>query len=294
MAGEFLDPVEIATLASALYDGRAGAQLQSVRCLPNESAASDGASVYLLDDRFVMLISQDSFPHSMAEQAAAMRSMSERLGQSATPILRLCAEGNLRGRSYLVVPRCKPLASSRIRGRLDRRFVRGDVLAWLRDVVTLADAPNRAAAQEFSHSLMALSATPGLPSSIVSAADHLNRLLGEDRFAVGHVPMHGDLWHGNLMRKPDGSLAIIDWGGSATHGYGLYDLIRIGDSLGIPPARMKREIAWHAEALGGGREVAELHLLAALGHYARRLGQFPLNRFVGLAGHCFDLFERFS
>jgi hypothetical protein len=91
--------------------------------------------------------------------------------------------------------------------------------------------------------------------------------------------MHGDLWLGNLLRRPNGTLCIIDWAGSQPQGYGVYDLMRLGISLRVPTRIMKQEIAVHGTALGGA-EALRLHLLAALGHYAANLGEFPRERFV--------------
>lgn len=287
------DSTESAALATALYGEPIGKGLRSAQLVRGEAMVADGASVYLLDDEFIMLLSPAAFPHAMMEQAAAMRAMSERLEQpAARPILKLRAEGRLRGLSYLAVPRCNPLSTRKIIARIDRWRVRSDVLGWLREVAASADPPNRAATEEFARSLGALSATAGIAGTIAAAADRYRRKLMEGELMVGHVPMHGDLWQGNLMRQRDGSLAIIDWGGSAPNGYGLYDLIRLGSSLGIPSARMKQEIAWHSDTLGGDSEIAPLHLLAGLGHYAARLGEFPRERFVKLATHCFDMFER--
>ena len=89
-----------------------------------------------------------------------------------------------------------------------------------------------------------------------------------------------------MMRQRDGRLALIDWGGATPRGYAIYGLIRAADSLGIPRRTLARELRWHGERLGDAREAPMLHLLGALGHYTRHLGEFPLERFVQMAQRC--------
>ncbi len=129
-----------------------------------------------------------------------------------------------------------------------------------------------------------------LPDGLRRAAQEQARLLNAGEVRAHHVPMHGDLWKGNILRQHDGSLALIDWAGSEVQGYAMYGLIRAAISLGVSRRRLAVEIEWHRQALGGSRHLPELHLLGALGHYARHLGEFPPDRFATSAQECYAVF----
>ncbi len=202
----------------------------------------------------------------------------------------LATEGRFDGRSFMVVPRMQPLSDRRFQGRIARFRIRGTVLDWLRGLSTMAMSQSDDTISNFSSRLVALAETPGLSGEIVVAAGSARAMLESETMTVNHVPMHGDLWSGNLMRRKDGSLCVIDWGGSQQRGYGIYDLMRLGNSLRIPSRIMKRELAAHEAALGGA-QAAGVHLLTALGHYAADLGQFPRERFVVLAKGVWRLFS---
>lgn len=221
-----------------------------------------------------------------------MRAMRERLGaEMGSVILSICGEGRIDRRSFLVVPRCRPLAQGRLAGRIDRWRVQGRVLGWLRELAAAADPPDAAAEEEFLASLQALQDMADLPDEIRMAADQLEKRLRARSIVARHVPMHGDLWQGNVMRRNDGSLAIIDWAGSLTRGYGIYDLVRLADSFRLSRRTLVDEIRWHAGQLGEPQYSPQLHLFGALGHYARHLGEFPKSRFVELAARCHKILD---
>ena len=180
----------------------------------------------------------------------------------------------------------------RIRGAFDRFRARGELLRWLREIALLAEAPDAATTQEFLTSLAALHALTALPASLRRQAQALTQAVHSGQLVPRHVPMHGDLWHGNVMRRKDGRLVLIDWGGSAMHGYGLYDLVRCALAFGLSRRRLAQEVRWHGAALGDADQTPMLHLLGALGHYARNLGEFPLERFVRMSENCVSALQR--
>lgn len=255
--------------------------------LSRNSTVADGQTAYLMGQSHVLLVSAAQFPDASAVEVEKMRAMQACLGsQAGRVLLNVEGQGRADGRSFLIVPRCKPLPHGRVLYRLASWQVRAQVLPWLRDVAALVCAPDADAQQQFLASLAALHAMQGVPEAIRSAArQHMDRLQSGQTQAR-HVPMHGDLWTGNLMRRPDGRLAVVDWGGSAVRGYGIYDLIRVASSLRLPKRHLARELAWHAQTLDDVQHAAQLHLLAALGHYARNLGEFPQHRFASLAQRC--------
>lgn len=248
---------------------------------------ADGQTAYLMGQSHVLLVSAAQFPDASAMEVEKMRDMQECLGSHAGRVLLdVVGHGRADGRSFLIVPRCKPLPNGRVLRRLACWQVRARVLQWLRDVAVLVRAPDADARQQFLESLAALHAMQGMPDAIRRAARQHMDQLESGQTQARHVPMHGDLWAGNLMYRPDGRLAVIDWGGSVVRGYGIYDLIRVASSLRLPLRLLARELAWHVQTLGDVQHGAQLHLLAALGYYARNLGELPEHRFASLAQRC--------
>lgn len=255
--------------------------------LSNRRAVADAQTVYRLGDAHVLKVSPSAFPDASAEEVERMHVLKQRLGEPAgRVVLDVLGQGRVQGRSFFIVPHCRPLATGRIRWRLARWGVRGELLGWLREVCLVADAPDADTQAEFLTSLAALEQLDALPHDLREAARHMAQRLHAGTLQARHVPMHGDLWTANMMRQRDGRLALIDWGGATPRGYAIYGLIRAADSLGIPRRTLARELRWHGERLGDAREAPMLHLLGALGHYARHLGEFPLERFVQMAQRC--------
>lgn len=283
-------------VGAALYGGgiseaQSGRYLVCTLISKNDTVA-DGQSVYRIGDDYIALIAADAFPDTALQEASKMQAMKMRLGgQVGHMVLDVRAQGLVNGRSFLVVDRCDALPQGRIRGRLGRWMIRRQMLQWLRQVGSLAAEPDTDAQQEFLASLQALESMPALPDAIRREANTQMEKIQAHPFLARHVPMHDDLWVGNIMRRGDGSLIVIDWAGSQIHGYGLYDLIRLSQSLRLPRSVLAAEIAWHGEVLGDVRQAPMLHLLGALGYYACHLGEFPVERFVGLSMACYKTLE---
>ncbi len=150
---------------------------------------------------------------------------------------------------------------------------------------------DRTETDEFQRSLRALVDMHDLPESLRADAERLDADITAGTLKPRHVPMHGDLWRNNIMVRPGGGeLVVIDWAGGTAAGYAIYDLIRFHQSFNLSSDRLRRELLWYQEALGGGAlglAMIRVHLLGALGHYANRLGEFPRDRFVALARDCY-------
>jgi hypothetical protein len=281
-----LDERHCLAISSAIYGGAQPCRIDLIR---PHTAVKDSSALYLVDDAYILHIAPAAFPDAARTEADAIRAMRARLGAYGHVLPPLAAEGVIEGRSFMAVPRLRPLGDTRLLGMIDRWRVRGAALGWVRGLATLAEPPSDAAAARFTACLAALTEMPDLADEIVSAAGTGLAALECGSIAVGHVPMHGDLWLGNLLRRPGGGLCVIDWGGSQQHGYGVYDLVRLGASLRAPLRIAKRELAAH-EARLGGPEATRIHLLGALGHYAMNLGQFPRERFIAMAGQVWRQF----
>lgn len=276
---------------SAMLYGAAAPRKARCTLVRDKGSVADAQAIYQVDDDHVLFVSPEQFPQASAEQARQMQAMRQRLGAAAQVVLDVSGQGVIDGRSFVLVPRCEPLAQGRLLGRIARWRASTELLPWLRQLATSADAPDDAAREEFLASLAALQALHALPDHIRREAERLAAALRDRQLPARHVPMHGDLWVATAMRRRDGSLAVIDWGGSTAKGYGIYDLVRAASSFGVPRRRLAREIAWHSRALGDVEGIPSLHLLGALGYYARHLGEFPLPRFIELAASCHRILQ---
>jgi hypothetical protein len=288
-----VSPAEQRQLSSAIYGDSSDREIRAVDLIRGESIVADGASIYLIDNEYVLLHAPPAFPDAVSAQAEAMTAMSGRVSRDARrAILPIVASGWLDNRSYLVMPWCIPLRRGRISGRLDRMRISRDVLAWIRSM-TECCVPEQSpdAAAEFDDSLGALVDMPELSAPIRNEAKRLRTAIASGALRPAHVPMHGDLWQGNILRRQNGSLAVIDWGGSTTNGYAIYDLIRFAQSFRLSKASLRRELRWHSAKLDRSVDGSSAHLLGALGHYALRLGEFPRERFCVMAEECWNTFK---
>lgn len=208
----------------------------------------------------------------------------------ASRVLVPVKHGAIDGREFMVAPRLRPLRKGRVLGRLDRWRVQKTALEWVREVACRHEDATDDVLSHFSSRLRALADFAGMNDMVSAAAAAAHRKLIRREVALRHVPMHGDLWSGNLLLDDRGQLRIIDWGSAAPEGYGLYDLMRLGSSLKVPRWTMKKEVRAHIDILGGA-DAAECHLLAALGHFAIHRGEFPRARYIEMAQKVWNAFN---
>ena len=285
--GQGGDAATLDIIAKAIYPAR-DRTVDHVDVIRTESGVADGAAIFLIDRQFVLFVAPFEHPDAADVQRTAMLRIAESLPASLSrTLLPIIGSGHFEERSFLVLPRCTPLSAGRLGRFLDKKRVADDILPWLRDLAAwkahAPDDPGR-----FIASLNALIRMDDLPVAVRETAQRMERQLRDGAIRPWHVPMHGDLWRNNVMRRDDGSLAVIDWAGSEVDGYGIYDLVRFKQSFNIADARYRSELRWYAELMGG-EDAVMAHLLGALGHYADRLGEFPRERFVTLAADCYAL-----
>jgi hypothetical protein len=263
--------MSISTLPGAFAD-------LAIEIVRDKSAVADGTSVYSIGDRFIVIVSPSRFPDVAMEEAAANKQAKSCLPDHlAALIVDLVVADTLPdGRSFAVFPRGTPLSNNRIRFALQKRRVKPAILNWLRGVAGAAQQPSLAAKVEFEKSLETLNEMSLLPHEIRDAAKVGLARLSHPRFCL----MHGDIWKGNILFAPDGSLKIIDWRGSQVKGYGFFDLVKFAHSFGIRGPELQAEIRAHASALNIPVGDASTYVLAGCGHIARHLGEFPLPHFV--------------
>ena len=285
--GQGGDAATLEIIARAIYPA-GDRTIAHVEVIRTESSVADGAAIFLIDRQFVLFVAPFAHPDAADVQRTAMLRIAESLPASLNRmLLPIIGNGHFGERSFLVLPRCTPLSTGVLGRFLERTRVAGDILPWLRDLaIWRAREPDDP--RHFIASLNALIRMDDLPGTLRETAQRIERQLRDGTIRPWHVPMHGDLWRNNVMRRDDGSLAVIDWAGSEVDGYGIYDLVRFKQSFNIADARYRSELHWYAELMGG-EEVVTAHLFGALGHYANRLGEFPRERFVTLATVCYAL-----
>lgn len=251
---------------------------------------ADSKLVFLGTGReaLVVTVSPTLFPEIVAQecqQAARMRSL---LGALGAPILEPLDTGRVLTATYAVLPYRGPLARSRGLRWLDRRRVLRHVLGWLLQVARLHGAACEAARYDVALRALADAVPTDSPTGAlaVAAAAHL----ASGRFAPRSLPMHGDLWTGNVLHgKAPARFTLVDWRGSALQGFPVFDLIRAAQSFGLSAAALSRQLQLHRAALGCQAQDLPVYLLGALGHYASRLGEMQPSLFRAMADDCVRL-----
>jgi len=236
-------------------------------------------------------VSPDLVARGMRKAKSAKCLLGKELG---CVILDPIVESSLDGISYSVLPYRKPLSSNRLLWRLQRWRISPSVLGWLSAATkkTARALRGQELEENFVAPLQHLAEMKDATDPIRrAAADTCNRIHG-GYWQPRHVLMHNDLWKGNILidRNPFG-FALIDWPGSRVDGYGIYDLLRLGQSVALSTSQLRRETENHCRHLSSEIGDARSHLLAALAELSTRLEHFPVGNFVRTATDCLSTLE---
>lgn len=251
----------------------------------------------------VVLVASEVEPNLVQAGMEKARAIKEFLNPDLRQvILEPKATGWINGRSYTILPYCKPLGTGRFVTRLHNMTLRPLVIDWLTQVTeTTVREPSETQLQtNFIKPLENLAqmsvVTPEVRATALSARQQI--LSGEWR--PRHVVMHGDLWRGNILfsdpdnrpkHLPFARLVIIDWPGAMIDGFAIYDLIRIGMSMRLPRFFLQRHLKRHCEILSCRDSDARFHLISALAHIGQNLNHFPPASFARLATECLKFLE---
>lgn len=251
-------------------------------CQGNEDP--DSKLVYLSGKRhrLVVTVSPCHFPDVVAEECRKIAGMRSLLGELGSPLLEPLDSGRINTSSFAVLPYRKPLTKRRGLRWLVRTRLRHPLLGWLRQI-----AQRRSSACEVSrydaslHALRKIVLPDSRSSALLQTAEQ--RLRSGD-FTPRSSPMHGDLWMGNVLHGAGAApFTLIDWRGSATEGFPIFDLIRAAESFGLSRQALHRELRLHRAALDCQMEDLPLYLLGALGHYAAHIQEMSPSLFRVMA-----------
>ena len=252
----------------------------------------DSKLVFLSDGSagLVVTISPPEFPEVVAEECLKAARMQLHLGELSGPILEPLDTGRIQTSSYAVLPYRRPFSRRRGMQWIHRMWARYHVLEWLLQVAQKRSAACEASRYEASLKALADKFPKNSPTASLLwvAEEHLQ----SGRFAPRAAPMHGDLWRGNVLRgSASTAFTLVDWRGSTTDGFPIFDLIRVAESFGLSMKALGRELQRHRIALGCQVADLALYLLGALGHYAAHLGEMSPALFQSMADGCATRFS---
>jgi hypothetical protein len=275
--------------------------IAAIRATPS---VADGTSVYAVgrgNERAVLLVSPLTFPCVVAEEQTKAAEMRDLLGeQLGSVILSPLVQGTIVGRSYALLPFRRQFNINRLVWLVQKPWIKKQLLEWVHAVNEECQvaATSTEARNHFRLALEHLNTMPisGTGAQAVAAASVDRLLMGT--FTPFFVPMHNDLWMGNILRsgsdrsKERYPFVVIDWRGSQIRGCPLYDLVRVSLSLRLPQTELRNQLARATRALSCDPIDARTYVAAALGGIAMRMDQFARDRFSLLARDCLGEIER--
>lgn len=270
-----------------------------LRGMRDEHAPLDATRKFILADqhrqiRGFAIVSSAYDPHTVTRAVESMRLAQAALGERVGRVVpRPLFHGHVDGLSLAVFPYYQSVKNKVLLGRLQLLRIREPLLRWLREVIELT---SRAPADDhgvsaFREPLERIAADSRLSEAVRDRANRALARLNHGDWRPRHVLAHNDLWKGNILLTaqadcPAYGFKVVDWAGARLNGFGIYDLIRIDESLVLSTRRLGRELSAHCDLLDCDVVDAWGHLLAALGHLSAHLNHFPDAAFVALAQRC--------
>ena len=277
--------------------------------LLSDPEVPDGPIVALVSDskgrpRAVVLCSAPVAPDMVERALTRAREAKALLGPAVgAPILEPMASGRIGPLSYAVLPYCRPLTDVRVLWWPQRARLRPALLDWLWQVTkrSVCEPPEDEIDRRFFEPLRQVVGSPISSDRLRSAGKHALSRLDSGAWVPKHVLMHGDLWKGNILFRPAGTHAlqsgaapfvVIDWPGAVMRGYGIYDLVRLAQSIRLSNRSLRPEVIRHCAVLQCQPIDARCQVLAALGHLAQHRESFPGAMYARMAERCLTTIER--
>jgi hypothetical protein len=278
--------------------------------LSQSDQVTDGTTVLMVRDaagepRAVVLCAAPASPDLMRRAMERARQAKSILDPSTgAHILDPLAEGKVGELSYAVLPYCKQLSNAKPIWWLQRALLRRAVLDWLYCLTerTVRKVDREDVDRRFGAPLRHVASHTALSSAVRQVAERAAERVHTGAWSPRHVLMHGDLWKGNILMQPAGGpheipgwrnrFVVIDWPGSETAGYAMFDLVRLSASMGLGPLALRQEMERHCRLLECSLADAPAHLAAALGHIGMNLEHFPVHRYARMADSCLAYLAR--
>ena len=282
----------------ALLAGRRG--LGAVEPMGLARKSADTSDKYLVRDRLgqpaaVLSLSPPERPLATDEAASgthlAQLALGPRLGRV---VLMPWRTGKVGGIGFSVAPYHRPVSSVQPKRALERRRLLHLARRWLQETLrhTVRVADEHEVQHDFRAPLTALAHLQGLRPEVHRRAIAELRALDAGHWQPRLTLAHYDLWQDNFLWAPDANefgFVVIDWGGARASGHAIYDLLRLALSSPADIGATLSELRAHCRILDCPPEHAAGHALAALGHLAMNLGDWPVERLTVMAGLCVDL-----
>ena len=260
----------------------------SLQIIREKSAVADGCAILQINNNYVLHLSPKEYPDEAVKAGDRAREIKTRLGAAGGPVLVPLADGRFLGRSYTISQRCTPLRSANALGMLDRIKAGRTLFPWLRGLASSSEVASPAFIDKCKDNATLLATCSKLSEPLKAAiATYHERISG---FSMRTIPMHGDLWLGNVMRL-GGQIVVIDWGGGLLEGYPVFDLIRLAISLKLPMRKLRSEIAAHAESVGSAISDLDIYLISCFAHIYANLHEFPELKFVEMVDRTWKKFK---
>jgi Ser/Thr protein kinase RdoA (MazF antagonist) len=282
----------------ALLAARGGFGVVLPMGLPRKSA--DTSDKYLVRDSLgrpaaVLSLSPAERPHATDVATSSTRMAQAALGpRLGRVVLMPWRTGKINGIGFSVAPYHHPVSTFAPKRALERRRLLHLARGWLQETLrhTVRVADEREIESEFRAPLSALAGVQGLRPDIRQRAAAELRALDAGHWQPRLALAHYDLWQDNFLWAPDDNefgFVVIDWGGARAGGHAIYDLLRLALSSPTNIDGTLAELRAHCRILECPPEHAAGHALAALGHLAMNLNDWPVERLTMTAGLCVDL-----
>ena len=247
----------------------------------------------------VAIVSRPAAPNLIARGTATAARIRNLLGpELGSAIITPLHHGAVDGLSYELLPWHQPLSDSRVLGSWQRFRLKRTLLDWLQDATatTVANhgASSDASQVAFDGMLEHLESRPFIAGPVRESIVNARSRLSTGQWQPRHTFDHNDFWMGNVLltlRSGEGNLrkfpfVLIDWAGANEQGFGVYDLIRLAQSLRLSNRAIGVELRRHAQALRCGSIDLNGYLLVTLGRLHQNLEHFPEKAFVQMFNTC--------
>ncbi len=226
---------------------------------------ADGRSAQFVD--WSSTVAPESTLDSSLRASAFRNAVGEVLGRWVVVPTNM---GTYEGRSCTTAEVMQSFSSNRVLGAAQRRHQALALMGWLAKVAACTARPATADEIEtlFASPLHTLTRLPQASDQAKALARASLRLLRARQWKPHVQAAHYDLRRPNIMlsqASPWAEPRIVDWGGARVVGHGFYDLLCLGQSMGVPVRLVRWFAARSAYALGQPLHAAAGSSMATVG-----------------------------